>query len=152
MGFFGKLKRGFHSATHAIGHTASKVVHSKPIRSVAHSVKKAAVTVVHSKPVNRLLHNKATRWVASHTKADDLIKKAATSTAKFVRHGVEHPIELLKQMPALQLFNQLRHVGAAKTQQHKLPAKTQALPAEDNQLLLMAGGVGLLGLMVLSRR
>jgi hypothetical protein len=153
MGFFHSIGHAFKKATHAVGHVAKKVVHSKAVRSVAKVTKKAAVKVYRSKPVRAVTHNKATRWIAGKTKADDLLKKVASKAATVVVHGVSHPIETLKHLHVGKLRHLFSHQDTPKPYEPKLPSpQPNALAAEDTELLMAAGGVGMLALMLIARR
>ena len=153
MGFFSRLK---HAAS-KIGHAARSVVHHVSHNKVVRAIAKPVVKTVR-KAAHAVAHNKVTHYIASHTKVDDIIKKAAKQSFKFTKHAITHPIDTLKHLPPAQLALSVAHVGAPAAHSYKVPPAQRHQPVDvglsgdDQSLLYSAGLAGLLGVVLLTRQ
>jgi hypothetical protein len=167
MGWFSKFTHAashvVHKATHGISRAAHVVTHAvakKVIKPVTRKIIKPVLSKV-IKPVVHVIHDsKVAKYIASHTKVDDLLAKAARSSAHFVKDTVAHPLDTLKKLSPGAIVSQLGHTGAPQMYSHNVPTAYQHQPVatldphqdDDSRLLLYAGGVGLLALVLVTRR
>ena len=99
MGWFSKFTHAashvVHKATHGISraaHTVTRAVAKKVIKPVTRKIIKPVVSKVIKPVVHKIHDSKVAKYIASHTKVDDLLAKAARSSAHFVKDTVTHPL------------------------------------------------------------